>query len=110
MSEEDRCRNGNPDCEFDDKHEQALARKLMRVIASYSKKEGIDICPLCLRDTMLAVAALLHLEAARIDSESRNRPPPRAKKLGDTLAKAARNALQDVSSAKAALVSSRGRH
>jgi hypothetical protein len=108
MSEEDRRRNGNP--KFDDKHEQALVRELMHAIEDYSKKQDIDICPLCLRDTMLAVAALAHIEAARIDSESRNRPPPRAKKLGDTLAKAARTALQEVSSAKAALVSSRGRH
>jgi hypothetical protein len=108
MSEEDRCRNGNP--KFDDKREQALVRELMDAIEDYSKRVGIDICPLRLRDTMLALAALLQIEAARIESESRNRPPPRAKRPGDALAKAARTALENVTLAKAALVSSRGRH
>jgi len=31
-----------------------------------AKMEHIDLCPLCLRDTMLAVAALLHLEATTV--------------------------------------------
>jgi hypothetical protein len=108
LSKEDRCRNGNP--KFDDKHEQALVRELMHAIEDYSKKEDIDICPLCLGDIMLAMAALLHLEAARIESESRNRPPPRAKMLSNALAKAARTALENVTLAKAALVSSRSRN
>jgi hypothetical protein len=40
LSNKDRRRNGNP--KFDDKHEQALVRKLMRAIEDYSKREDID--------------------------------------------------------------------
>jgi len=110
MSEEDRCRNGNLNCDFNKEHELALVSEIMRAIGSYNKKEGLDMCPLCLRDTMLAAAALLHIEAAGTGSKSMDRPPPRAKKLGDGLAKAARNALENVTRAKAALVSSRSRN
>ena len=110
MSEKDRCRNGNPDCGLDDKHELALASEIMRAIESYSEKEDIEICPLCLRDTLLAIAALLQLEAARIDSESTNKRRRRPKNPGTALAKAARNALENVTLAKAALVSSRSRN
>jgi hypothetical protein len=59
---------------------------------------------------MLAIVALLHLEAGRIGSESTDRLPRRTKKLNGAFAKAARNALENVSLAKAALVSSRSRH
>jgi hypothetical protein len=110
MSDEDRCRNGSQECIFDNEREQALVSELMRVIESYCKTEDIDICPLCLRDTMLAIAALLHIEAAKIGSRGMDRPPRCTKKLSDALARSARNALEDVFSAKAALVSSRSKH
>jgi hypothetical protein len=110
MSEEVCCLNGNPNCDFNIEHEQALVSELMRVIERYNKREDIDFCPLCLRDTMLAVAALLHIEAARIRSKSTDRPPPRPKKLGDALARAARNALENVTMGQATLFSSRGRN
>ena len=85
-------------------------RELLRAIEDYNNREEIEICPLSLRDTMLVIAAVLHLEAARIDSEDADRPRPGAKKLGDAFSKAARKALEDVSSAKAALVSPRSRN
>src|SRR5262249_19338205 len=110
MSKPNRCQNGSQDCEFEGKHELALVSEIMRAIGSYSTKEDIDICPLCVRDTMLAVAALLHIEAAKIVSKGADMPPPRTKKLGDALAKAARSALEKVSLAKAALVSSYSRN
>ena len=106
MSEEDCCPNDNANCDVNIEHEEALVREIMRVIGRYSKKEDVDICPLCLRDTMLAVAALLHIEAARIRSKGADRPSPGPKRLGDALAKAARNALEDVTLAKTTLVSS----
>ena len=34
----------------------------------YNTKEDISPCPLCMRNTMLSVAALLHLEATRIEA------------------------------------------
>jgi hypothetical protein len=110
MSERDRCRNGNPDCKFDHEHELALASELMRAIGGYSRRENIEACPLCLRDTMLAIAALLHLEAARIGSEISRTPRACTKQLSNALAKAARKALEDVADAKAILVSSQSKH
>ena len=109
MSEEHRCRNGNRECGFDDKHEQALACELMRAIEDYSNKENIDICPLCLRDTMLVIAALLHLEAARIVTGA-DRPHPLMRNISNALAKAARKALEDVAQAKAVMISSHSKH
>jgi hypothetical protein len=63
-----------------------------------------------LRDTMLAIAALLHLEAARTASEDADRTRPPARNISNALAKAARTALEKVTLAKAALVSSRIRN
>jgi hypothetical protein len=110
MSKEDRCRNGTPNCEFDSEHELALVSELMRVIGSYDRKENIDACPLCLRDTMLAVAALLHLDAARIASERAGRPRAGTRYISNALAKAARQALEDVTEAKARMAGSQSKH
>jgi hypothetical protein len=110
MSNEDRCRNGTPNCEFDNEHELALVSELVRVIEQYNKRNRAGPCPACLRDTMLAVAALLHLEAARTNSADADRPSPRARKLGDAFAKAARESIKNVSLAKATMTGSKSRH
>jgi hypothetical protein len=110
MSKEDRCRNGTPNCEFDNEHELELVSELMRVIGSYNRKEDIDACPRCLRNTMLAVAALLHLDAARIESERAGKPRAGTKYMGNALAKAARQALEDVTEAKATMAGSQSKH
>ena len=67
MSEEDTCPNGRPDCDFAEKHELALAGKILRIIESYTKDNETYPCPKCLRNSMIAIAALLHLEAEKID-------------------------------------------
>ncbi len=67
MSEEDTCPNGNQDCEFAENHELALAGKILRMIEGYTKENETYPCPKCLRNSMMAIAALLHIEAAKMD-------------------------------------------
>src|SRR5262245_50884036 len=107
MSELDRCQNGSQDCEFDNKYELALVGEVMRLIGDYGKTEDIGSCPLCLRDDMLTMAALLHLEAARIGQADSGGPAASVKLLGDALAEAVREKLESVAEAKAAIVSRR---
>jgi hypothetical protein len=110
MSKEDRNRNGYPDGNFNNQCELALVEEIMRTIDQYNKDKQADLYPVALRDTMLAVASLLHLEAARIGQDGADTPPTSAKALSNALAKAAREALRNVSLAKAALVSSQREH
>jgi hypothetical protein len=67
MSDEGSCLHGSEDCEFGDTQELVLVERIMRVIGHFKQDERINPCPICLRDSMLAVAALLHLEAAKIN-------------------------------------------
>jgi hypothetical protein len=105
MSELDRCQNGSEECEFDHKHELILVGELMRLIGDYGTRENIGPCPLCLRDTVLAIAALLHIEAARIGQTASAGAPLSVKDLGHTLAEAVRERLESIVEAKAAIVS-----
>jgi hypothetical protein len=95
MSDQNPCANGSPDCDFDDKHELLLVGEVMRIIGRYSKNKEISPCPSCLRDTMLSVAALLHLEAAKAEAVKAQKPRF-GKRLGDTFANAARRHLETV--------------
>jgi hypothetical protein len=101
MSDDGSCPNGSQDCHFDLTHEVALTKAIMRVIGRYSEEEHINLCPVCLRDTMLAVAALLHLEAARLDPEKPGKPPVAGKRSEEAFAKAARERLKAVIEADA---------
>ena len=76
MSEEDTCPNGHPDCDFAEKHELALAGKILRIIESYTKDNETYPCPKCLRNSMIAIAALLHLEAEKIDQTDAEHTSP----------------------------------
>ncbi len=69
MSEEDTCPNGSQECEFAENHELALAGKILRMIEGYTKENETYPCPKCLRNSMMAIAALLHIEAAKMDGE-----------------------------------------
>jgi hypothetical protein len=102
MSDEGSCPNGNPDCEFGLAHELALAEKIMRMIGGYSQDGHIAPCPRCLRDTMLAVAALLHLEAARLDAAKSGQLPITHERFDEAFAKAARERLQAIIQADSA--------
>jgi hypothetical protein len=47
-------------------YELTLVGKIIATIERYNGNSGIEACPSELRDIMLAVAGLLHLEAARL--------------------------------------------
>jgi hypothetical protein len=61
------CPNGRPECDFPETHELALAGSLLRMIENYTKEHATYPCPKCLRNSMMAMAALLHLEALRAE-------------------------------------------
>lgn len=95
MSEEDTCPNGRPDCDFAEKHELALAGKILRMIESYAKDNETYPCPKCLRNSMIAIAALLHLEAERMDENDSEHTSPDLCFV-DTFAEAARERILSV--------------
>jgi hypothetical protein len=101
MSDKVNCPDGNPDCEFDLTHEVALTDKIMRTIARYNEGAHIEPCPACLRDTMLAVAALLHLEAAKLYAAKSAKARVGGERFEESFAKAAREGLKAVSEADA---------
>ena len=68
MSNWNACPNGNENCDFSLIDELALTHKILGFIARVIRDEGIDPGPLFLRDTMITVAALLHLECEKIDT------------------------------------------
>jgi hypothetical protein len=103
MTEHHSCPNGNPNCGFDATEELALVAEIMAVIERHNKKKGDTPCPLCLRDTMLAVAALLHLEAARTGLAGSVKLRAGSKSHKDAFARAARERLKAVVEANTAL-------
>ncbi len=66
MTDGESCPGGGAECDYSEVHEVTLVEKVMRTIEQYNKEANADPCPSCLRDAMLAVAALLHVEAARL--------------------------------------------
>ncbi len=68
MIDEESCPGGNIECDYSEMHELTLVEKIMRAIEQYNRDAHADPCPACLRDAMLAVAALLHLRAARMET------------------------------------------
>ena len=73
MSEENGCPNGRFDCDFPERHELALAGRILRMIENYSEENRTYPCPGCLRNSIMAIAALLHLEAAKADDDGNER-------------------------------------
>ncbi len=55
---------GVVDCDYSEVHELPLVQKIMRTMEQYNREQQAEPCPACLRDAMLAVAALLHLRAS----------------------------------------------
>ncbi len=68
MIQEERCPNGAPKCDYREAHELTLVGTIMHAIEHHNKTEDAECCPACLRDALLAVAALLHVEAVRLNS------------------------------------------
>jgi len=95
MNEQETCPNGRQDCDFAENHELALAGKILRMIESYTKDNETYPCPGCLRNSIMAIAALLHLEAAKMDN---NRCGKRSTEPGfvDTFTDAARERILSV--------------
>jgi hypothetical protein len=83
------CLVGSASCGLGDQHELMLVETIMRTIKRYSEREHIEPCPKCLRDTLLNVAALLHLEVARIGAA-------KARDFDDHFAEAARERLNAI--------------
>lgn len=98
MSDQDNCPNGNPDCDFAEKHELALAGGILRVIENYTKENETYPCPKCLRNSIMAIAALLHIEAEKMDgNEPRDGSPDQG--LAEAFAEAARDRILSVMNA-----------
>jgi hypothetical protein len=96
MSEQDHCLKGGPNCKFGVADELALTEQIMREIKRYSRDKRVEPCPLCLRDTMLAVAALLHLEAANLPGEAEGSQARRDKQMRSKFKEAASRRLNAV--------------
>lgn len=96
MSEQDHCLIGSQDCSLGGGQDVALTTKIMRMIERHHEEEDLSLCPRCLCDTMLAVAALLQLEAARLDSANRGKPLIKGKSFDEQFAEAARDRMQAV--------------
>ncbi len=58
------CTRGRVECDYSETHEMPLVERILRTIDQYHTAEQAEPCPACLRDAILAVAALLHLRAA----------------------------------------------
>ena len=96
MTEQESCPNGRPDCDFAERHELALAGKILRMIEGYTKDNSTYPCPKCLRNSMMAIAALLHLEAAKIDSNDKCGQAPEDGGFVEAFAEAARERMVSV--------------
>jgi hypothetical protein len=107
VSHEDSCPNGSPHYASNVTRELALTTKIMEVIDRYNRAEANTPCPTCLRDTMLAIAALLHLEAEKLHAQKSGTVPLAIKSSTQQFALAAAERLQEVVEANAATVSRR---
>ena len=96
MSDEGTCPNGSEACEFGDTQELVLVEQIMRVIGHFKQEEQINPCPICLRDSMLAVAALLQLEAAEIHGGGYGHTTVERHRLEEAFTEAARERLNAV--------------
>jgi hypothetical protein len=67
-----------------------LVNEIMRVIRRYCERNEVVPCPVELRDILLSVAALTHLEAAKVDCAA-------VDMSADSFAEAALGTFQDVS-------------
>jgi hypothetical protein len=100
MIEEEGCPGGAEDCKYREKHELVLVEEIMRTIEQYNKSKQAEPCPACLRDTMLAVAALLHVQAGRTSFH-----PGQAKRAEAEFGEVALRRLRDVIEAASSIPS-----
>ena len=103
------CPNGSNNCDFKGVHALPLTKEIMGMIGRYRQDGHSDPCPLCLRDTMLAVAALLHLEAATVAGAKSGKPSVGGKRIIEEFTEAASERLEAVIGASPARVA-RSKH
>jgi hypothetical protein len=104
LSDECNCPNDGNDCDFAGAHELALTKEIMGVIGRYHQHQHVDPSPLYLRDTMLAVAALLHLEAATLADAKSGKPSVGGNQIIEGFTEAASERLEAVTEATLARV------
>ena len=109
LSDECNCPNDGNNCDFTGADELALTKEIMGVIGRYHQHQHIDPSPLWLRNTMLAVAALLHLEAATVASAKSGTPSVGGKRIIEEFTEAASERLEAVIGASPARVA-RSKH
>ena len=104
LSDECNFPNDGNNCDFAGAHALPLTKKIMGVIGRYCQDEHVDPCPSCLRDTMLAVAALLHLEAATVASAKSGQPSVGGNQIIEGFTEAASERLEAVTEATLARI------
>ncbi len=103
MSEQRSCPHGRENCGLDNLYELTLSQKILGVIGGFGEGKEISPCPFRLRDTLLAVAALLHLEGRKIGCPS----PQEFPFAYEEFTKAAGQSLEAVVDAETARIASK---
>ena len=109
LSDERNCPNDGNNCDFTGADELALTKEIMGVIGRYHQHQHIDPSPLWLRNTMLAVAALLHLEAVTVARAKSQKTAVDGKRIIEEFAEAASERVEAVIGASPARVT-RSKH
>ncbi len=96
MIEQANCPHNRPNCDFAEEHELALVRRLVHVIENYTKEHRTYPCARCLRNSIMAIAALLHLEAAKIDEKRSGQKRSGSASFAEAFAEAARERMLSI--------------
>jgi hypothetical protein len=88
-------------CDLRARSDYGLVLKIMRTVEHHNRDEHIVPDPRSLRDTMLAVAALLHIEASKMGSANPLAAAGDGKQLREAFAGAACCQLETVADAAA---------
>jgi hypothetical protein len=92
---------GTSQCDLGARSDYDLVLKIMQTVERHNRDEQINPDPRSLRDTMLAVAALLHIEAIKMDCGSRRAAAEDREQFREAFAGAARCQLDAVAEAAA---------
>src|SRR5262245_12192763 len=88
-------------CDLSARGDFGLVLKIMQAVEHHNRDEHINLDPRSLCDTMLAIAALLHIEATKINGASRLATAEDGAQLRETFAVAACSQLDAVAKAAA---------
>jgi hypothetical protein len=108
MCELEDCRHSTLGCDFSDADEIDLTRQIMTTVVRFRQDGNASPCPSCLRDTLLAVAALLHIEEAKLARDELGPSPMSGIDRENDFIRAAREKLKAADDASAALKARRG--